>query len=55
MSLRACPKCQYRFYQIMDYPARDPRVKEHYVICSSCGTLLGTFREFTISREEMGP
>lgn len=46
MALRACPKCQHRFYQIMDDDlTRDNNTKEHYVMCSSCGSLLGTFKE----------
>lgn len=45
MTLKACPKCQHRFYQIMDHTLQEPWPKEHYVLCSSCGSLLGTFRE----------
>lgn len=45
MTLRACPKCQHRFYQIMEHSAMDTAQKEHFVMCSSCGTLLGKFQE----------
>jgi transcription elongation factor Elf1 len=46
MTLRACPKCQHRFYQIMEHASMDAQQQEHYVMCSSCGTLLGKFREY---------
>lgn len=46
MTLRACPKCQHRFYQIMEHASMDAQQEEHYVMCSSCGTLLGKFREY---------
>jgi phage terminase large subunit GpA-like protein len=48
MPLKACPKCQHRFYQIMDQSSEQSgklATKEHYVMCSSCGTLLGKFHE----------
>jgi uncharacterized protein with PIN domain len=48
MPLKACPKCQHRFYQIMDQSAEQAvqsATKEHYVMCSSCGALLGKFYE----------
>ncbi|MGI6588279.1 MAG: hypothetical protein ACOX2N_05815 [Peptococcia bacterium] len=45
MTLKACPKCQHRFYQIMGHSMKETQQKEHYVMCSSCGSLLGTFRE----------
>ena len=40
MPLRACPKCQHNFYQIMEQSSNT-----HYVMCSSCGSLIGTFQE----------
>ena len=45
MSLRACPKCQHRFFQIMDDSVNRKEPLEHFVMCSSCGALLGTFNE----------
>lgn len=51
MALRACPKCQHRFYQIMDHSPRGTERNEHYVMCSSCGSLLGTFQESGESKE----
>ncbi|MDD4146545.1 MAG: hypothetical protein PHS83_05580 [Clostridia bacterium] len=51
MNLRACPKCQHRFYQIMDHSTREAKPQEHFVMCSSCGSLLGTFRESGESKE----
>lgn len=44
MPLKACPKCQHRFYQIMDRPTEDSNEQQaQYVMCSSCGTLIGKF------------
>ncbi len=43
MPLRACPKCQHRFYQIMERPTENTDKQAQYVMCSSCGTLLGKF------------
>jgi len=45
MPLRACPKCQHRFYQIMEQPLENAKNQEQYVMCSSCGTLVGRFME----------
>lgn len=46
MGLRPCPKCQHRFYQIMDDDSTDnQKTNEHFVMCSSCGSLLGRFTE----------
>jgi len=50
--LRSCPKCQHHFYQIMDHTMVNSGGNEHFVVCSSCGAVLGIFKENDIGYEK---